>query len=220
VEFRSTPLLVAIVMNVLHNIPADWPIQIFHGKDNLKFLLNSQLSGYIKTNRILLHQIDSMKGNPMDYTSSLLTNSTFWQLVKGEKILFFQLDSVFCSNSPHKLQDFLKYDYIGAPWHSRLKIPAKVGNGGFSLRSRSKLLELLSNYSYDHQYHEDVWFSRFLHLVNASIAPEDIAMTFSVETIFYATPLAVHKPVYLTSEKQKALCQTCPELRIIPTFCA
>jgi hypothetical protein len=158
----------------------------------------------------------------MGYTSSLLTNITFWRLVKGEKILFFQLDSIFCSNSPHELKDFLKYDYIGAPWHPRFGIPAKVGNGGFSLRSRSKLIELLSNHSYDHKYHkyhEDVWFARFLHLVNASIAPVDIAKTFSVETIFYETPLAVHKPKYLKAEEQKALCHACPELRIIPPFC-
>jgi hypothetical protein len=222
VEFRSTPLLVAIVMNVLHNIPSDWPIQIFHGNNNADFLQNSRLSEYIKTNRILLHQIDSMKGgDAMAYTSSLLTNSTFWQMVKGEKILFFQLDSVFCSNSPHKLKEFLQYDYIGAPWHPRYKIPAIVGNGGFSLRSRSKLLALLSNHTYDHKlkYHEDVWFSKFLPLVNASIAPEHIAKTFSVETIFYPTPLAVHKPEYLEAGEQKALCEACPDLRIIPPFC-
>lgn len=219
IEFRSTPLLVAIVMNILHNIPTDWPIQIFYGKDNTNFLRSSQLSTYIKTNRILLHQIDSIKVNAIDYTNHLLTNITFWQMVKGEKILFFQLDSIFCSNSPHKLNDFLHYDYIGAPWHTRFKLPAKVGNGGFSLRSRSKLITLISNHTYNQRDNEDVWFARFLPLVNATIAPEDIAKTFSVETIFHATPLAVHKPIHLETKEQKVLCQTCPELRIIPPFC-
>jgi hypothetical protein len=220
VEFRSTPLLVTIVTNVLHNIPTSWPIQIFHGEDNANFLRNSQLNKYIKQNRILLHQIDFKKGsNTIDYTNNLLTNITFWRMVKGEKILFFQLDSIFCSNSPHKLNDFLQYDYIGAPWHSQFKLPVKVGNGGFSLRSRSKLLALLSNHTFDHQYHEDVWFSRFLPLVNATIAPEEIAKKFSVETIFYATPLAVHKPIYLEIGERKALCKTCPELRIISPLC-
>jgi hypothetical protein len=210
-------------MNILHNIPTDWPIQIFHGQNNAKFIQNSQLSKYIKINQIFLHQIDSMKdSNAMGFTTGLLTNTTFWQMVRGEKILFFQLDSVFCSNSPHKLTDFLQYDYIGAPWHSKHNIPAKVGNGGFSLRSRSKLLALLRNHTYDlkYKYHEDVWFSQNLHLVNANIAPEHIAKTFSVETIFYATPLAVHKPIYLEAGEQKALCEVCPELRIIPPFCS
>jgi hypothetical protein len=168
-------------MNVLDNMPSNWPIQIFHGENNTHYLRNPQLNKYIKPNRILLHQIDSMKGrNAMGYTSGLLTNITFWRVVRGEKILFFQLDSIFCSNSSHKLKDFLQYDYIGAPWHSRLRIPVKVGNGGFSLRSRSKSLVLLSKLTFSGKYHEDVWFSRFLPLVNATIAPEEIARKFSV----------------------------------------
>jgi hypothetical protein len=211
-------------MNVLQNIPSDWPIQIFHGQNNLKFIQNSRLSEYIKTNRIFLHQIDLMmkEGDAMGFTSSLLTNSAFWQMVKGEKILFFQLDSVFCSNSPHKLNDFLQYDYIGAPWHIRHKIPAIVGNGGFSLRSRNKSIALLSIRTYNRTigYHEDVWFSKFLHLVNANIAPEHIARKFSVETVFYPTPLAVHKPIYLNYKELKDLCQACPDLRLVVPNCA
>jgi hypothetical protein len=219
VEFRSTPLLVTVVLNILHNIPADWPIQIFHGKNNSNFLQNSTLSIHIKTNRIILHQLDTMIGSPGEYTNSLLTNILFWHLVKGEKVLFFQLDSMFCSNSSHKIKDFLKYDYIGAPWHSRFKLPASGGNGGFSLRSRRKLIELLSLRSYDRSYAEDTWFSKYLYLVNADIAPVNIAMTFSVETIFYARPMAIHKPIYLNSDELKALCKSCPELRMIPPFC-
>jgi hypothetical protein len=162
------------------------------------------------------------EGDAMGFTSSLLTNSAFWQMVKGEKILFFQLDSVFCSNSPHKLNDFLQYDYIGAPWHIRHKIPAIVGNGGFSLRSRNKSIALLSIRTYNRTigYHEDVWFSKFLHLVNANIAPEHIARKFSVETVFYPTPLAVHKPIYLNYKELKDLCQACPDLRLVVPNCA
>jgi hypothetical protein len=163
-----------------------------------------------------------MKGrSSIRFTNDLFTNITFWQMVKGEKVLFFQLDSVFCSNSPHKLTDFLQYDYVGAPWHPKNNMPVKVGNGGFSLRSRSKSIALLSILTYDPNYKhfEDVWFSQFLPLVNASIAPEHIAKTFSVETTFYSTPLGVHKPVYLDHGEQKALCQACPDLRIVIPNC-
>jgi hypothetical protein len=209
-------------MNVLQNIPSDWPIQIFHGQNNSKFIQNSRLSEYIKTNRIFLHQIDSFKNNDaMGYTSDLLTNITFWQMVKGEKVLLFQLDSIFCSNSPHKLTDFLQYDFIGAPWHPQYNIPAEVGNGGFSLRSRSKSIALLKIRTYNRtvKYHEDIWYSKLLHLVNASIAPVHIAKTFSVETTFYGTPLAVHKPVYLNYAELKTLCHGCPDLRIVIPHC-
>ena len=39
-------------------------------------------------------------------------------------------------------RDFMKYDYVGAPWHGIAAEGRMVGNGGFSLRSR-KLLQAL-----------------------------------------------------------------------------
>jgi hypothetical protein len=68
---------------------------------------------------------------------------TTHNLVCNTKWIFFrQLDLHFCSNSSHKLNDFLKYGYIGVLRNSRFKISAKVQNGGFSVKTRSKLLEL------------------------------------------------------------------------------
>ena len=60
-------------------------------------------------------------------------------LVTTDWALFVQYDG-FPTNPQYWTNDFLNYDYIGAPWN-----PAAsgwdVGNGGFSLRSK-KLLEL------------------------------------------------------------------------------
>ncbi len=47
VESRTVDHLVAIVHNVNHHIPSTWPIQIFHGKDNLNFIKNSTLAPLI-----------------------------------------------------------------------------------------------------------------------------------------------------------------------------
>jgi hypothetical protein len=66
-----------------------------------------------------------------------------------EYIMFVQYDG-FPVNLHHWTDDFLNYDYIGAPWYfhdryitsvSKNKFPPKVGNGGFSLRSM-KLMKL------------------------------------------------------------------------------
>jgi len=221
IEFRSSDLLVSIIENVLSHIPSHWPIQLFHGRENLNFIRNSTLNRYIEHNRIFLTELDSIVVDAMGFTSRLLTNISFWQLVRGEKVLLFQLDSLFCSNSSHKIEDYLSYDYIGAPWHSRFQIPVKVGNGGFSLRSRSKILSLLNILTYNAscKYHEDIWFSQNLHLVNGTIAPEHIAKTFSVETMFYPKPLAIHKPIYLQADQLAELCQNCPDMKLIPQFC-
>ncbi|CAF1521101.1 unnamed protein product, partial [Rotaria sordida] len=100
-----------------------------------------------------------------------------------------------CSNSPHKITDFLQYDFIGAPWDPSWFGPSEhlVGNGGFSLRSRSKILALLSVSPWHKETQEDVWYSLNLHRVNGLIAPVNIAKTFSVETVYYESPLAVHR---------------------------
>lgn len=50
--------------------------------------------------------------------------------------------------------DFLRFDYIGAPWTSG-PLTGLVGNGGFSLRSR-KLLQALASGNYEAHNPEDI----------------------------------------------------------------
>jgi hypothetical protein len=114
VEFRTTDLLVSVIHNVNHHIPSTWPIQIFHGKDNQNFIQNSTLAALIASGKIFLTFLEEVYEK--ERTNELLTNPKFWERVRGEKILFFQIDSIMCSNSPHKIIDFLQYDYVGAPW--------------------------------------------------------------------------------------------------------
>ena len=102
--------------------------------------------------------------------------------------------------NPHKWQkDFLKYDYIGAPWPERLNLqPGNhilemknnlVGNGGFSLRSK-KLLEETAKIDFDNltfpTFSEDMVICHFMYkeMIAAGIkfpTPE-LAAQFSVES--------------------------------------
>jgi hypothetical protein len=89
--------------------------------------------------------------------------------------------------------EFLQYDYIGAPWpdtiyvcSSPLHLKNTVGNGGFSLRSK-RLLELMSAVPFDQlPVVEDVLICHFLFdaLVAQGIkfAPPRLAARFSIET--------------------------------------
>jgi len=224
VEFRSVDLLVSIVMNILHNLPSSWPIQIFHGKTNLYFLKNSPaLRPLISTERILLTEWDREITNDfIKNTNKLFTNISFWQQIQGDKILFFQIDSIMCSNSPHKITDYLHYDYIGAPWDIKSCCgtkEAQVGNGGFSLRNRIKTIQLLQMIQWNDNQEpipEDLWYAINLRrYLNASIAPIDVAKTFSVESIYYSHPMAVHK-LLLSYRDRRRLYQTCPEARLVP----
>ena len=214
VEFRRVDLLVTVVHNINHHIPSTWPIQIFHGKDNENFIKNSTLAPLIKSEKVFLNLIGRT------YTSEqyniLLTNPKFWQQVRGEKVLIFQIDSVMCSTSPHKVTDFLQYDYVGAPWSPIMKFDDRyrVGNGGFSLRSRSKTLSLLALHRLNFGRHEDVWYARNLHRVNGSIPSIEIAKTFSVESVYYPRPVGVHRYPW-TCRFRTSLAKTCPESKLI-----
>jgi hypothetical protein len=94
--------------------------------------------------------------------------------------------------------NFLNYDYIGAPWpYSETAYVTdsgehvRVGNGGFSLRSK-KLLELPKKYNIPFQEREGFWnedgnvcvYNReSFRLHNIKYAPIDVAVKFSKETV-------------------------------------
>jgi hypothetical protein len=122
-----------------------------------------------------------------------------------------------CSTSPHKITDFLKYDFIGGPWIGDWYPYDKnyrVGNGGFSLRTRSKTLDLLAIRTYDNSVPEDVWYAQNLHRVNGSIPPIDIAKTFAVESGYYDRPVGVHHFPW-SCEFRMNLSKTCPDSMLI-----
>lgn len=95
--------------------------------------------------------------------------------------LVIQYDG-FILNPDAWTNDFLKYDYIGAPlWIESYNIQ----NGGFSLRSK-KLLEILSNDKKIKKFHpEDVMISKdyktYLEKKGIVFAPETVASKFSIE---------------------------------------
>lgn len=115
--------------------------------------------------------------------------------IDTDYVLVVQPDG-FIAN-PHNWKDeFLTYDYIGAPFDSRVnedyKIGNEVGNGGFSLRSR-KFLEIVAKNvdDYDITKHnglnknEDFFLCKtkgdFLRALGIKFAPPDVAVQFSLE---------------------------------------
>ena len=100
------------------------------------------------------------------------------------------------------IEPFLKYDYIGAPW-SKTQDDNKyhVGNGGFSLRSKSKMVEVIKRIHFNDLTYgkstqnymktsglgvppEDVYFSKALiDLKIGKVAKYEEAQKFSQESI-------------------------------------
>lgn len=119
-------------------------------------------------------------------------------IIKSDFCLMIQWDG-FIINPQMWDNNFMNYDYIGAPWGFIYNCRNSVGNGGFSLRSK-KFLEASSTIKYDHNNRDfysmdqkllikicpEDWFlcySNYYQLINKGIkfAPSEIAYKFSVE---------------------------------------
>lgn len=104
------------------------------------------------------------------------------KFVDTDFALVFQYDG-FILNPDAWTDEFLNYDYIGAPWWYTDDM--NVGNGGFSLRSK-KLLEVLRDAEFITEFHpEDHHIARTyqkeLKTHGIRYAPQSLAEKFSIE---------------------------------------
>lgn len=103
--------------------------------------------------------------------------------INNDFVLIIQNDG-FVINEFKWHDNFFKYDYIGAPWKQTKVIGQKVGNGGFSLRSK-KFLEFSSKFASSYGEPEDnfLCLSKYYEATDygCSFAPLDIASVFSYE---------------------------------------
>lgn len=114
---------------------------------------------------------------------------TLKQYTSNDFILIVQNDS-FITNPLMWTNDFLLYDYIGAPWTQKQAsdwgIYNRVGNGGFSLRSK-KFLDFSSNFTSCCGTNEDGFLTNFTSNISNSLginfAPVSLAKQFAIESL-------------------------------------
>jgi hypothetical protein len=122
---------------------------------------------------------------------------------------------MICEQSKDLINNYLKYDYVGAPWESRLlpgwlsPYPSLLdkfnqtsklkhedgfsGNGGLSLRRKSKMLEILNNCPYIPGLAEDIYFSIGCKNISINKPSFELAKLFSIETIYSPNSFGIHK---------------------------
>jgi hypothetical protein len=211
VEPRRHRAISFVVRNVLENLKTNWNVRIFHGTSNQKFL-EELLAGELQpfSPRIQLENLGVENlPTPRDY-SKLLTSREFVEKIPTEIFLIFQTDSMINPRYRDLLTTFLKYDYVGAPWTH-----GGVGNGGFSLRKRSKMLEIIDSVPpYEGEY-EDTFFSNGTEKVIVNKPPAELAALFSVETVYSAVSFGVHMAWKYHPMKVEEMCNNCPGLAIL-----
>ena len=93
-------------------------------------------------------------------------------------------DDGFIINPHLWLDEFLEYDYIGAPW-----INGCVGNGGFTLISKLffniclKLMQEIPYHGENNDWHTCVTHRDYFISKGCKFAPVDIAVKFSLESM-------------------------------------
>jgi len=136
-----------------------------------------------------------------DYTN-LFTSIEFWQSLPFDKILIFQHDSGLLRTG---IEEFLQYDYVGAPFHTPNAHGAngKGGNGGLSLRGKDAMIKVIQNISFDKHidHHEDFYFSKYVDRFG-NLAPKNICEKFSLEGIFKLGTLGYHQIEQFLSEDE------------------
>jgi hypothetical protein len=207
IEPRKHILLVPVIKNFMYLLQnKGYGIIFAHGTRNKEMVERENIPniGYLNT---------GYSNMTIGQYNKLLKSSLFWKVLLDmgcEHALVFQTDTLLLKDN---LDDYLQYDYIGAPWANNTSFTNKkmvnnVGNGGLSLRKTTTMIHIIealktkiSTQSPD--YNEDIYFSFNCKNLGYNIAPLDVASSFSVETYYHPSPMGMHSVfdnVYSTQE--------------------
>ncbi|TVY31337.1 hypothetical protein LSUB1_G008966, partial [Lachnellula subtilissima] len=226
-ETRPLPHLPALFTHMTNTIPPEWTFKIMGSEALLTFMRLSPLISRLEASG-KLQFIDL----PANYTlknretiSQMFTDPHLYRdiLAPAEHLLVFQPDSIFCANAPRTLNDFLHWDWIGAPWS---KTATYGGNGGLSLRKVSKILKVLEKQKrpVGDGALEDLWLSSRLNALEGAQMPNaNMSKTFSVESVWDETPLGYHigwlgvhhEQIWDDQSQVNHVMEYCPEVKMI-----
>lgn len=169
----------------------------------IKFKYSLHLTSFIEDEYLAVEQpnclINAVKIPNLNYAQyNIFCVNYLYHYIKNIDCDYYMFihDDGFIINPNLWSDDFLKYDYIGAPWINNEDEPefgwvttygkkAAVGNGGFCIRSKKFLYES-SKLPYTFNANEDVYLCAIMneHLINLGIKFADIetAAKFSLET--------------------------------------
>jgi hypothetical protein len=241
IETRPLDSLVPLILHFSAVLGPEWPI-VFFTEPSLPPAFKS--APFVRLiNAGLIHIVplpDHIKFVNSVAVSSFLTNSWIWeQLAPADHVLLFQSDSIICGNSEHRVDDFIKYDFIGAPivmaWGEGF-------NGGLSLRNRNMMLSIIaqSNFTAELEYNlkqqsldenasadlvvvEDQWYYKKMIKLptrgdggpGARLPSAEIAATFVVQSMWTEHPLGYHQVTTWQGDNLTKIDKWCPEWRLI-----
>ncbi len=133
VEMRDDPFLETVMEIFIRQLAGrGWRFCLMHGRANVE-LAHKLYKTWPGISMIQL----GVENLTVQMYNDLLLSDKFWDILPGapRTILRFELDTVLING---EIERFCEYDYVGAPWHPRLKWAGpegRVGNGGLTIRN-------------------------------------------------------------------------------------
>ncbi|OHW92113.1 hypothetical protein CSPAE12_09123 [Colletotrichum incanum] len=184
VENRPNPILAPLMLHFISVVPPDWRFRFMGSVESVKFINQSvAIREQVAAGKLDLTYIPSnMSTAGQEMISRFLTNLWLYEQVlqPAEWLLVFQTDSILCANSRRNINDYLEYDWIGAPWNPGGRWG---GNGGLSIRRVSAMIDILRyQQRVDGSEPEDVWLAeRLAHRPGSKVANGTVSLAFSGE---------------------------------------
>ena len=215
IEPRKHGAMEYVLKNFTDNLDERWNFIIFHGNLNEQFvkdIVDKKLQKH--KHRITFSNLGVDNLTVAQY-SELFYNAALYDNIPTEMFLVFQTDSMILAKNKDNIYKFMNFDYVGAPWNDKIRgfsitngtatTKNIVGNGGLSLRRKSKMLEVLEHKDkcldtenkqpYGKFIAEDQCFNgSYAQDVNLRVPTLENAKFFGVEELYSNQAFGTHKP--------------------------
>ncbi|KAH9906370.1 hypothetical protein F4778DRAFT_644739 [Xylariomycetidae sp. FL2044] len=153
IEDRPTVNLIPLMLHFHSVLGPEWPIILYTVPGTADALqeASAPFSRAVNESRVEIRYLpEDVSFASHRSVSVFLMSPWLWKdLAPFEKILIFQTDSIICSRSTSRVDDFIGWDLIGAPIDRRI---GGVGyNGGLSIRNRQLVLDIVESTDFDEE---------------------------------------------------------------------
>jgi len=231
-ETRPRPLLVPLILHFISVLGPAWPIIVYTTPENLGlFSTSASLQRHLQSGAVSIRLLPpTVLFTNSDSVSRFMASPWLWEdLAPARTVLVFQSDSMVCANAATRAEDFLEWDFVGAPIREGL---GRGMNGGFSLRRRETFLRIAREYEWtgkegDTRFEDRWFFERLLELRDRQekdglaegedevrLPGKEEARRFAVETVDFPHPFGVHQVHRWLGEQLVSLDDWCPEWKI------
>jgi len=226
VETRPLRVLLPVITHFAAVLGPEWPILLFTRASTVQTLAafgqgSQPFRRMVKAGQVKIIELPT-RSSLQNYEgiSHFLASKWFWsQMGPAKHMLLFQADSMLCSSSGRRVEDFMEYDFVGAahPYFT------DAFNGGLSLRNvtLSRQIVSVSNIADDIKNGtdfglvEDVWFCDKMKKMGGRLPTHEKAAEFAVDYNWAERPLGYHGINKTANvERSDEIYAWCPEAQI------